>query len=404
MKQLLLIILIIVTLIQNALSQEKVIKGDTTFWYRWNKSLAEKLVLKDYSTTQEDFGFRFWNHGQVVEIIRNNDSITGELTNYIYRYKPRKENKRDTIIFKKILDKDRVEAAYGIIQNSGILNLPSDNMIENWSHGTDGITYIVEQSDKNAYWLKNYWTPSSQDSIPESIIVMDFVKLFSDTLDLSENYKEFRESLPHNGCYNSGGMSVVCYIGNSFGLGYYGSTKLPIGFFTSLQLSYIGKLQTNFEIRVQHQTDNHGNYDFSLALGKGSLLLNKSQNISDFVMYQYRKRELDFVEPGIIFNNNTFIYGLTLHKNLDIAFGADFLQEENKTIGGILYASKWISKPKISIIGKTSIFENHIDYQIGLSKSFYFNNRIPINSSSIGLYFENFKRYKDLSLSMTIWL
>jgi hypothetical protein len=392
------------TFIQNVKSQEKVIKGDTTFWKHWNENLAKKLDLKNLSTTHDDFYFRYWNHGQVVDIFKNNNSITGELTNYIYRYKPRRQNIRDTIFIKKNLDKDRVDAAYEIIQNSGILNLQSDNLIENWSQGCDGITYIVEHSDRSTYWFKHYWTPSVQDSIPESIVVLNFINSFSDTLDLSDNYKEFKESLPHNGCYNSGGMSVVCYVSNSFGLGYYGSTKLPIGFFTSLQLSYIGKIRSNFGIRVQDQFDNQGNYDFSMTLGKSTILFNKSQNISDFVSYQYRRRVLNFVEPEIIFNNNTFFYGLTLQKNLNIAFGVDILQGEDKTIGGILYASKWLNRPKISMEGKTIIFESHIDYQLGISKSFYFNNRIPINSLSIGLYFENFKKYNDLNLSITIWL
>ncbi len=395
-------LLVLMTLIQNVKSQEKVIQGDTAFWYRWNKSLAEKLNLMNFSNTQDDFTFRFWNQGQVVEITKNNDSIAGVLTNYIYW--SHRRNQKETFSERKFLDNQKVIAAYKIIQNSGILDLQSDNQIENWSHGYDGITYTIEHSDENTYWFKNYWTPSAQDSIPEAVMVMDFVNDFSDTLDLVENYNEFKESLPHKGCYNSGGMAEACYVSNSFELGYYGSTKLLYGYSTSLQLTYIGSVRTNFGISIHHQFDQNSNYDFAFTLGKSNLFFNKTNSVHDFLVYQYRKRELEFPASGNSFDNHQFYYGLSLKNNLNLAFGIDYLLEENKTFGGILYASKWINRPKINILGKTSIFESHVDYQLGISKLFIFNSSFPIGGSSIGFNFERFKAYNDLNLSLTIWI
>ena len=48
MRQLQITILLILTLIQNVNSQDKVIKGDTAFWYGWNQGLVNKLELTDF--------------------------------------------------------------------------------------------------------------------------------------------------------------------------------------------------------------------------------------------------------------------------------------------------------------------------------------------------------------------
>ena len=189
MKQLQATILLILTLIQNVNSQDKVIKGDTAFWYNRNQELNKTLELTDFSTLQADFSFRFRNHGQIVEIFKTNNQIHGELTNYIFH----SIKKRSETLHQKIqLDSVKALETYEIIQKSGLLTLQSDDKIEGWTGGCDGITYIIEHSDKKEYWYKTYWTPSAQDSIPESLIVMDFVKALSNTLQLSEKYKEFK--------------------------------------------------------------------------------------------------------------------------------------------------------------------------------------------------------------------
>ena len=97
MRRLQIIILLILTLIQNVNSQDKVIKGDTAFWYGWNQGLVNKLELTDFRELQADFSFRFWNHGQVVEIIKNDNQFTGELTNFIYSLSKQTEKRKDTI-------------------------------------------------------------------------------------------------------------------------------------------------------------------------------------------------------------------------------------------------------------------------------------------------------------------
>lgn len=400
MKKLKIAILLILTIIQNVYSQDKVIIGDTVYWYNQNQKLNKTLELIDFSTSRDDFSFRFRNHGQIVEIFKTKNQIHGVLTNYIFH----SIKKRSETLHQEIqLDSVKALEIYDIIQKSGIIDLQSDNKIDGWSGGCDGITYIIEHSDKKEYWFKTYWTPSAQDSIPESLIVMDFVKALSDTLQLSEKYKEFKEELPHRGCYNSGGMVNTCYISNSFGFGYNGSTKLPFGFNTSVYLTYIGKNQTNLGLGFQYKFDSNGNYDVDFYASKSNLFINNSKT-NDFLGYNYQKRKLDFVNSNIVFQNHRFIYGISIKNILNISSGIDYLVDDKDNIGGIFSVSKWFSKPSINTTMTSSIFKNEIDYKIGISKSIQLNNRFVIRSASVGLYFENFKKYNDLNINLTFWL
>lgn len=400
MKKLKIAILLILTIIQNVYSQDKVIKGDTAFWYNRSQKLNKTLELTDFSTSHDDFSFRFRNHGQIVEIFKTKNQIHGVLTNYIFH----SIKKRNETLHQKIqLDSVKALEIYDIIQKSGIIDLQSDNKIDGWSGGCDGITYIIEHSDKKEYWFKTYWTPSAQDSIPESLIVMNFVKGLSDTLQLSEKYKEFEKNLPHRGCYNSGGMLNTCYISNSFGFGYIGSTKLPLGINTSVYLTYIGKTQTNIGLGFHYMFDSNGNYDVDFYASKNNLFI-KNSKTNDFLGYNYQTRMLDLVNPNIVFQNHRFIYGISIKNILNISTGIDYLIDDKDNIGGIISVSKWFSKPSINTTMTSSIYKNEIDYKIGISKSIHLNNRFFIRNVSVGLNFENFKKYSDINLNLTFWL
>jgi hypothetical protein len=190
---------IILVSIESANCQNKVIKGDTAYWYRRNKELKD-FSLTDFSTSDADFAFRFWGHGQVVELFKTGDKISGAITNYIYWSNIRLRKRLERTIFAKVkIDNTKASAIYAITQGSGILSLQSDKMIDKWSRGADGTTYIIEHSDKSEYWFKHYWTPSAQGSVPEALVVMKFLKSFSDTLQLSQRYKEFEDTLPKRG-------------------------------------------------------------------------------------------------------------------------------------------------------------------------------------------------------------
>lgn len=382
-------------------SQTKEIKGDTIYWYKSNIELSKTLDLKNFEKSSDEFNFRYRDHGQVIEISKNDNEFYGTITNFIYHTTKAKNNKTESLSSKIILSAKQVENIYNIVQNSKILELPSDNNIKNWSQGFDGITYIIEHSDKKSYWLKNYWTPSSQDSIPEAIIVLDLVKNLSETLNLNEEYASFKKTLPKYGCYNSGGNAIMCYLANSLELGYSGASKLPLGFYSSYSAIYLGKAKINGSASLQYNFNNDGFHHLNLQLAKWNIFHNKS-NLSDYLAYNYQNRILNIENEKNKFENHQIKYGLNLKKNIGIGIGLDYLSRNYEKIGCHLFVNKWFSKSNISMTLSTSIFENQINYKTEIFKSVNFNNRFLINRITIGLAYENFMNYKDLYFNVRI--
>lgn len=395
------IIIFLILFTFHSFSQTKEIKGDTIYWYKSNIELQKTLDLKNFEKSNDEFNFRYRDHGQVIEISKNDNEFYGTITNFIYHTRKVKNNKTETLSNKIILPAKQVEKIYNIVQNSKILELPSDKNIENWDQGMDGVTYIVEHSDKKTYWLKNYWTPSSQGSIPEAIIVLGLVKNLSETLNLKEEYSSFKNTLPKYGCYNSGGNVNMCYLSNSLELGYSGAYKLPLGFYSSYSAIYLGKSKINGSTSLQFNFNNEGFHHLNLQLAKWNFFY-KNSNLSDYFAYNYQNRILNIDNTKNKFENHQIKYGLNLKKNIGIGIGLDYLSRNYEKIGGQLFVNKWFSKSDISTTISTSIFENQINYKTEIIKSVNLNHRFIINRISIGLTYENFMNYKDLYFNVRI--
>lgn len=395
MKKLHRITVLLLLLFQTVFSQTKEIKGDTAFWYKRNIELQKTLDLKNFEQSTDEFNFRFRNHGQVIEISKDSSRYSGIITNFIYHTKKANRNEAETLTNKIALSSKQAEQVYNIIGKSKIIDLPTDEKIKNWKQGFDGITYIIEHSDKKTYWLKSYWTPTAQDSIPEAIIVLDLIKNLSDTLNLQEIYSSFKNTLPKKGCYNSGGIANMCYVSNSFELGYSGATKLPLGFYSSYSVTYLGKAKMNSSVALQYNFDDDGFHHLNFQYVKWNMFY-KTRNISDFVAYNYQNRLLNFDNTKNKFENHQLKYGLNLKNHIGLGIGFDFISREDNKIGGHLYAYKWFSKLNISTTLTTSIFDNQINYKAELFKSFNFNSNFPIHRISLGIAYEDYMNYKDL--------
>lgn len=380
----------------------KTIIGDTTFWLKHNRALSEKIGLKDFLSSTDDFNFRYWNQGQIIEITKINDLVSGNITNYTFRQERKNKEERDTLFEILKIENQLAFEIYMVISDSTFTSLPSDNMIDGWSQGTDGIEYIFETANKNNYSYKTYWTPSAQDSIKESLIILNLVNEISKTLNLREIYKHFQSNLPHKGCYSSGGMSVMCYIPNTYEIGYYGSTKLPLGYSVFVNLLYVGDIRTDFGFNVQHQFDLQENYDLSIRFNKWNLFLKQESGLQDFLSYNYRLRKIEFMPDYSEFQNHKMSYGLTISNSINIGLGVDWLIGDKDQFGGLIYATKWFNNPKFSIEGTTSLFNDHLDYKIGLSKLFNFRDNFPFYNTSIRLSYESFQKFRDLSFSVSI--
>jgi hypothetical protein len=395
MKKLQIVLILTLLSFQIAFCQIKKLEGDTSYWFKSTKEFQKTLNLKDFEKSSDEFNFRFRNHGQVVEITKDSSGINGNITNYIYHTIKSNRNKTETLSNKIFLSQEQAKNIYIIIQNSKILNLQSADKIENWREGFDGITYTIEHANKKMYWVKNYWTPSAQDSIPEALIVLNFIKRLSSALNLSEIYITFKNDLPKRGCYNSGEISKACYISNSLELGYSGASRLPLGFYSSYSASYIGKMKVNSSIALQYNFDKNGFEHLNFQTSKWNVFYKKS-NLSDFIVYNYQSRKLDIDNANNRFQNYQIKYGLNLKNNFGIGAGLDYLINENEKIGGHIYAFKWFSNLNVSTVLTSSIFDNQINYKAEILKSINLNSKPLVRRITLGLAYEDFMDYKDL--------
>lgn len=381
----------------NLFSQTKRISGDTTFWYDHTKWLMSKFDSKDLSVSNDEFNFRIQYYGQIIEVWKNNGNINGELTNYVF--KTGKNNK--TIFSKEILSDSTSLEIYKLIRESGILDLDSDSMIEGWQQGTDGTTYIFEYADKDDYKFKKYWTPSSQGSLKEAQIVGQFMTDISSLLQSKERYDKFRNSLPKNGCYTNGGMTVLCFQSNNYFVGYTGSTKLPIGYNIELNMGYIGNLRANVGLAVNHIFDSHGNYDFSPSLSTYNLFIRNRKGTNDFIVYTYRKRKHENINRATKYQNHNALYGVNF-KSTTVGLGVDFLSGEKSKVGGNILINQYLSSPKMSISGKAFIYKSQFDYKIALSKSFKIEALSFPQMIYASLYYESLLKHGSLGWSLSI--
>lgn len=400
MKKLYFIIFLILLTFHITYSQTKEIKGDTVFRYKRNIELQKTLNLKDFEKSSDEFNFRFRNHNQVIEISKDSSEFTGTITNFISHTKRPKTKKSETIYDKIILSSEQAENLYNIVQNSKILVLPSDKNIKNWHQGSDGATYNIEHSDKKEYWLKKYYSPYSQDSIPEAILVLDLVNNLSETLNLEEVSATFKNSLPKYGCYNFGGYGM-CYSLNSLELGYSGASKLPLGFYLDYSATYIGKIKVNGSTALQYNFNNDGFHHLNLQIQRWHIFAKKS-NLSDFLVYNYQNRMLNIDNIKSKFENHQINYGLRIEKNLAIGIGFDYLSNNYDEIGGLFFAKKWFTKPDISTAVTTSIFENQLNYKAEIFKSVYFKHCFLRDEVSFGIVYENFMHYNDLYFNVRL--
>lgn len=421
MKHIFFTICLLGLITQYAQSQQLTIKGDTTFWYPFYTTYHSSFQLQDFTQSQNDFRFRFWTNKQVIEITQDSHSLTGEITNFAFHKKRRdrvvygfwgffnrfvKFHPTDTIVQKVKLDSLQTQQAFDVIQHSGILELPTDRDIESWSQGTDGITYFIEHTDDTAYWFKNYWTPTAQDSFPEALLVQNFVENLSDTLQLKESYLQFRNTWRKQGCYQNFGIYNMCYSYRSFGIGYTGFGRLPLGYTTRFNLRYIGNLNTDIDFRIYHYFGfQNENSNLSIEVIKGPVFINGNVKPIeyDFLNYQYQRRRLDFLDANSVFQNHRLKYGVYTRTGTEYGVGVDYLQGSQAQFAPLVHFYQWFPKPKIGIQCRASFFSDNVDYRIVLSKPFRVEKVKFLNTISFQLFFENFQTYNDVGIAAKAW-
>ncbi|ADY29312.1 hypothetical protein Celly_1487 [Cellulophaga lytica DSM 7489] len=92
--------------------------SDTLFWKRYQDDDIKVFKLPELNTKSE-FVFRSWNPGSLLEITKDNDSISGKIIYYVFEVWE-DDYKADTFIKTYLLPKSISENLYEYISNSGI--------------------------------------------------------------------------------------------------------------------------------------------------------------------------------------------------------------------------------------------------------------------------------------------
>lgn len=211
MKQTLLILLIL---------QFNIIIGQEILSEKIQKVKSNEFKFNDLKSVSNDFSFRFWNKGQVIEIQKESDSIiTGSIINFVTEafesYETQLKIQSGELIpyiyYQKInIPKNDAEKILEIIINSKILNLKDSDSINDWKLVLDGEWFSIEQKIDNEYIEKHYGNPKSQKDLEESKIFLNFNKTLEKTLNLDNIFWRFFNQLNY-GCYSRNGEhEIIC--------------------------------------------------------------------------------------------------------------------------------------------------------------------------------------------------
>jgi hypothetical protein len=140
-------------------------QADTSFYFKADRALSQKIQLQDLQTSGAAWYFRIWTSQQVLDIWTLDNSLYfGAVTSYAQHYDDKlfQQGCRqiDTILFKRTyLPSNKAKRIFELVDSLSIPSIPSDNQIAGWRDGLDGIEYRIEISSSNSYAYKNYWSP-----------------------------------------------------------------------------------------------------------------------------------------------------------------------------------------------------------------------------------------------------
>jgi hypothetical protein len=304
-KSYFLIIILVISSIAETFSQDKKIIGDTTYLESFEQSRNSAFGLNSFTIDTNDFSFRFSSAGQIIEIHQHNDSINGELINFIYQLDRKGSNIKDTIIQRINLSPVHLRNTINIAHRSELRNYVLNDTAKKY-FGCGSESFFVEIADSNGYAFRVFYTcfigTNAEFKTADSLI-----HLLIDTLKLDEYYLKFKNSLHRGRCYVTTQPYTICYF-NNVDIGYLGSTKLPLGYFVNIQIRRFANVFPGVYVQIEHLFDIESNYDFSLTVHKNDLTTNPLDDKSDQLSYRFRRRDMKFLDYGNANINQQFWY------------------------------------------------------------------------------------------------
>jgi hypothetical protein len=181
--------------------------SDTAFWYAYKNSYVKDFKLGLIEPDTAKYVFRFWSNGLIIKLTKSNNNYSGEIIRFVEQY-PAK-SKKNIFVKKNIILPEVADKALEPIDSLKINELPSDKNIKGWQQGFDGITYFIEYKVDSRYSFKNYWTPSSQDSLAEAQLLLTFISSLESLLDLKNSSKVFQNEIPFDSWTYPGNSNAV---------------------------------------------------------------------------------------------------------------------------------------------------------------------------------------------------
>ncbi|MFD1466859.1 hypothetical protein ACFQ48_01385 [Hymenobacter caeli] len=182
----------------------------TNYWQQWAKSNECKVGLEPLEKSPHPFHFRISSTGgEIIEIWQQSETFQGTFTEWV------KDADNDLRPFERFyfqhyaLDTSQAVAISELIKNSAILQLPSDESIKGWQQGFDGVEIVIQYSDNKNYYLKNYWTPSSQNGLAEAQLVQQFQSKLLELANATIVRKSFRDNIPFPSFINDNGVATI---------------------------------------------------------------------------------------------------------------------------------------------------------------------------------------------------
>lgn len=189
--------------------------SDTTFWLTWRTEMDSHLGLKTISNSTEQFELRFWDGYKIVRLWDSGNEIKSEVIFFLREYK---ENKQSYFHEGRLyhssleLSSQTTGLIENLISDFGILQLPTDNQIHGWTHGLDGITYIIETSQPGSYSFKSYWTPKSFPKLKEARFLQYFVQQINSLPEIEKGFEKFMSKQPFQSYYAGVGSAVIATV------------------------------------------------------------------------------------------------------------------------------------------------------------------------------------------------
>jgi hypothetical protein len=381
----------------------------------WHKMLTEKLGLRNLSDCDDDFIFRFWNKGQVVDITLRGDTLQGSLTSYFYRsYNDREGmSRKDTIFVTIALDAEKVKSAYASIIRSGILDIPSDSLFDGWitdhlvgfaliGHKNSG-SEVVSFFSAETYRTEVKEVPFDEAEQPEELnfeelikrseIIDQFIIEFSEILDLQAEYRMFeKSSMRSAGCYVKEWESKsICIYGMKYFAGYYGSKVTPIGIYGGVAFGTSGAFLSKSSMYLRHMVDLKGSYDFHSVISRREIFSPISGEMRDLLKYIYRQvsSEGESRYKGRTIHRHQIQYGIFLSAlHLNIAAGPSYLAGEIRDLGAV------VELDMHPFAANLAFQQDQIDYRFSFTPRLILDSYKPFSIFDMGIIYERFRAQK----------